>query len=296
MKKYIWSLLMIIFTALPAWANYMAGPPSIIDGVGCFEATSILWSILFYILFVLISFGALFPLYRKEKKKLLAISLIFPILTCILFLMDVHHFYEINKLAVVLSFIFLAFFSFWILLPLYREEKKKLLAISLIFPFIACILSFMNVYFDTGLFLFLGFLVLYFFIAPMYLARKQKIFLAVSLIFTVIIFIPLALICFFEGEHIWFFSTSPLFFLDCILSLFYSFTAFIYFLVHKQKQKGYFFLLLYLPLFILLRFALMYICDKEYLFVGQNECLKELQDERQKSVDEWVAERRNREK
>lgn len=91
MKKYIFALLMIIFMSCPVWADVMPDPyqASKFDVVECYSRTKIICNIVLpYFFLVFTSFWILFPLHRREKKQLLAISLIFPIMSYLLYLIS----------------------------------------------------------------------------------------------------------------------------------------------------------------------------------------------------------------
>ena len=126
MKKYIWSLLMIIFTALPAWADGMIGnEETFLERVGECQISTITLIVLSYILFAFISFWALFPLYRKEKKKLLSISLIFPVFIYIPFFIMGNRWSKYCWLCYNIALIF--YFSIVLIFSLIKQRKKCLL-------------------------------------------------------------------------------------------------------------------------------------------------------------------------
>ena len=77
MKKYIfWTLLLTVFTASVAWAQTLQ------NSISLFQNCNVSYSVLFifYLLTVFVTFWLLAPLHWKNKKRLLVISAIAPII------------------------------------------------------------------------------------------------------------------------------------------------------------------------------------------------------------------------
>ena len=132
------TLIGILFTTT-AWADVMSSHDDTFgERLLNFDVSTTTLIVLSYIFFAFIAFWVLFPFYRKTKKKLLAISLIFPILVFvppfIVWTNDyLHELWDNNyKLVIILL---VPFFFLYALYALFAKKRKRLL-IRLVYIFL----------------------------------------------------------------------------------------------------------------------------------------------------------------